>query len=178
MHKAIQEYFRIEIANINAFLQKASCEECDKPIKPVGAEGGSAGHSALWSVGIDEGQACYDQNQTKWAVKVSSANEIFQAKEAKKQEQEQDRLMHDVRDIQNYLDKHPEGDTRTGIREALGCSGTKLAGPLKRAIELQLVVEGPIVKGGRRMRGYRLSEYASSPTPDNPDNPDGQPDPP
>jgi len=70
------------------------------------------------------------------------------------------------------LVQHPEGDTKTGIREELRINGTKITAGLDEAMEQGIVEKGKVTKNSKTLEGYRLAAHCAVP-PDNPDSQDG-----
>jgi hypothetical protein len=90
--------------------------------------GGSAGHSGLWGLNIDEGQ---DHGGRRWEVEVISASEAFaqrvdvahEQSEERKQRQQQSRDEKHREALLKALRLYPEGETPRVIRETAALSG-------------------------------------------------------
>ena len=83
--------------------------------------GGSAGHSSLWGLDVDEGSSKAGIAGERWEVTARTVNQIKQEKESEKEksEEQKDKINPVVSRVVDYLEKNPSGDTKTGIREAL-----------------------------------------------------------
>jgi len=134
--------------------------------------GGSAGHSALWGVHVDEGRYSGGLTGSIWDVHLQTLKQISESKEAQKEQANETLLASLVGRIVEYLVQHPDGDTKTGIREELRINGTKITAGLDEAMEQGIVEKGKVTKNSKTLEGYRLAAHCAVP-PDNPDSQDG-----
>ena len=74
--------------------------------------------------------------------------------------------------IVEHLGARPEGDTKTGIREALNVNNKKITDVLNEAVKKGIVEEVKVQKNNKTLDGYRLTAHCDA-HPDNPDSQDG-----
>ena len=134
--------------------------------------GGSAGHSALWGVNVDEGQYSGGLTGSQWAVQLQTAKDIRESKEAQKENANKTDLANQIEMIVEHLGARPEGDTKTGIREALNVNNKKITDVLNEAVKQEIVEEVKVTKNNKTWDGYRLTAHCDA-HPDNPDSQDG-----
>ena len=134
--------------------------------------GGSAGHSALWGVNVDEGQYSGGLTGSQWAVHLQTAKDIRDSKEAQKENTNKTVLANQIEMIVEHLGARPEGDTKTGIREALNVNSKKITDVLNGAMKKGIVEEAKVTKNNKTWHGYRLTAHCDA-HPDNPDSQDG-----
>ncbi|MEX2174605.1 MAG: AAA family ATPase [Pirellulaceae bacterium] len=115
--------------------------------------GGSAGHSSLWGLDIDEG--VYEPGRDRvWGVEVLTAPEardsaqqqVANGKRAKTQSQ----LNQDVAALLDAAGRHPEGETKNALRDAAGLSGTRANLAIASALKSGKLVACEVVKPGRK----------------------------
>lgn len=113
--------------------------------------GGSAGHSGLYGIDVAEG-GLDDAGGRRWEVDVQSGAEVRQAvrreRESEKEARERERLEADCRTILEVMDRFPEGETKTAIREA-----SKLSTPRFGAAFTDLMDAGDIEEFGQISKG-------------------------
>lgn len=140
--------------------------------------GGSAGHSGLWGVDVDEGKTPDGLAGAHWKVIVRSTKDVKLEKLAQKDDEEQEKNTYHIGRVIKYLEANPEGDTKTGIKDGLNMNSGTATKAIEGAIAKGLVIEASIEKGGKSYDGYKLSTPGESDhpdsDPDNPDNPGGQ----
>jgi len=133
--------------------------------------GGSVGFSSIWAIDIDEGQINNDFAGRRWAVTVRTADDVQadqrdQTAQARV-EQRRQADMAVAEQILSYLDSHPEGETPSRIRDAVGAGQDRA----KRAIEDLLnsgqIEAARVSRQRRQFDGYRLADERSD---DNTDN--------
>ena len=131
--------------------------------------GGSAGHSSLWGVDVDEGHVQDGISAGTWNVQVKSSKSIRDEKEVETNEKAKNKLKKLENEILVYLEQHPEGDTKTGIREALGVSSTVISQGIAAALDRELIKNTMVMKNNKSHAGYVLRGGVAG----HPDNPDG-----
>lgn len=131
--------------------------------------GGSAGHSGLWGLNIDEGTR-QDPAGRRWEVEVITAAEAYALRadaandqlEERKQRQQQTRDEKHREAILNALRLHPAGETPRVIRELAGVSGAVATRQLSLLIAEGLAEECAVKKHTREERGIRLTNQSLS----------------
>ena len=131
--------------------------------------GGSAGHSGLWGLNIDEGTRQKDGGR-RWDVEVISAAGAYAQRaevadertEERKQHQQQTRDEKQREAILNALRLYPDGETPRVIREMAALSGAVATRHLSMLIAEGLVEECLVKKHTREERGVRLRGQALS----------------
>jgi hypothetical protein len=129
--------------------------------------GGSAGHSGLWGLNIDEGTR-QDIGGRRWAVEVLSSAEAYasrvadaeEASEVRKQRQYDAKLRRQRDAVLEALREFPEGETSRAIRE-LACVGARsIQAVLDSLVEDGEIVTCTIQKNTRQEPAYRLATPA------------------
>lgn len=125
--------------------------------------GGSAGHSGLWALDIEEGSR-KDQGGRRWDVQVQNAStaiaeaiEIRQEVKATKAELKATaQIERDSVKLLAAYKRHPTGETGTVIREQVGMSPQKF-GPANVKLLTDEAIEAiDIAKNGRMYPGFRI----------------------
>lgn len=119
--------------------------------------GGSAGHSGLWAVDVEEGNNTAAEGRS-YVVTVQEAREAREAAQAEREaEREQTAAAKRTATLESHLQrvrkilKGKAGLTQRQIREAAGISGATVADVLDRLIDLREVVrEVDTVRGQER----------------------------
>jgi hypothetical protein len=127
--------------------------------------GGSAGHSGLWGLNIDEGTRQREGGRY-WDVQIVSASEAFaerneareQVTEARKQRQQQVREDRQRDAVLSALRQYPAGETPRVLREAAGVSGRAIQKQLEQLEAEGIVTQCEVQKHTRREPAWRLSE--------------------
>jgi len=117
--------------------------------------GGSAGHSALWAVDVNEGTR-NGQTTRHWDVEVSSASEAIDSAKANKERQRREKKEAKLRsakaDIVKAMRSLPEGrGTKTDIKERSGLNTqtfSHLWGEL--LCHQEVMADGKIIKGNKQ----------------------------
>jgi len=131
--------------------------------------GGSAGHSGLWGLNIDEGTR-QDADGRHWEVEVLGTQEAYadrsQAQQAanqqRRQRQEQSQQDRDEKTVLAAFDLFPFGETKNTLRDAAGFSGRRFGTILGKLLAEGLVEPCEILKSnGRRYAAYRRSRTQS-----------------
>lgn len=126
--------------------------------------GGSAGHSGMWGLNIDEGTR-QTPGGRYWDVQLTSAGEAFEErqetlnlmKEAKKQNQLERQNDQQRQKVLKALRRYPDGETSRTLREAAKISGSALEELLTQFIEEGIVVPCEVKKNNRREPAFRLN---------------------
>jgi hypothetical protein len=125
--------------------------------------GGSAGHSGLWALNIDEGTR-QDPGGRQWNVEVLAAHEACAERagaeaeraELRKERQRQSQRDRDMEAVLAAMDFFPEGETRNTLREAAGLSGRRFGQILAQLMARGLVDQCEITKpNGQRYTAFR-----------------------
>ena len=130
--------------------------------------GGSAGHSGLWGLNIQEGTR-QDIAGRRWQVEVLSAADAHaeriasacdEADERKalqkntKREKQREALI-------TFLTEHPAGETQRLIRESIGASNAVVSEILADLMDEGAVEACTVQKHTRREKGFRLLEKSA-----------------
>jgi replicative DNA helicase len=124
--------------------------------------GGSAGHSGLWAIDVNEGTGDASTGR-QWEVTVSSAADARQAVKDRHRETRQaeqaERLAENATTIRAAMQRYPDGNTKSQIREA--CGGFR-GFPVAFAAMIQsgAVIPCQVVKNNRKTPydGFKLAE--------------------
>ncbi len=102
------------------------------------AVGGSAGHSGLWGLDIEEGRRDAPEGRY-WDVSVRPASDVrAEAKDDRQAERRREKAAKFEKDLDavaEALDAYPDGATRTRLREHCGMSGDEVWHGHRRAGE-------------------------------------------
>ena len=134
--------------------------------------GGSAGHSSLWGIDIDEGSSNAGMTGERWDVTVRTSIQIKKQKEIEKSEGQKDEANHLVNRVVEHLESTPDGDTKTGIREALKINNKNATKAIELALARGLITAGQVVKKTKSHPAF-LIVPSNDGHPDNPDTQDG-----
>ena len=131
--------------------------------------GGSAGHSGLWGVDIDEGTR-QDEYGRRWDLSVmkasrarqQAAEDATEARETEKETKYQAAVTKNREKIMNALKKFPDGETKTQIRDAAGVM-SKLFDPIFADLIQENVIETCEIKKANKQKydGYRATRIQS-----------------
>jgi len=131
--------------------------------------GGSAGHSGLWALNIDEGTRQAPGGR-QWDVEVLPAHEAYaehadaKAAEAKrhKRQCQQRRAQQEREALLEALGRFPQGETAHTIRETAGVSSPRFNAIIQELLATGLVEACSITKeNGQTYGGYRLTQPSS-----------------
>ena len=126
--------------------------------------GGSAGHSGLWGVNIDEGTR-QDPGGRCWEVDVITASEAYagraeaeqDAAERRKSRQNDAKLQRQRETVLNALRQFPDGETPRVIRELAGIGARSIQSVLDVLTEEGEIVPCTVQKNTRQEPAYRLA---------------------
>jgi hypothetical protein len=128
--------------------------------------GGSAGHNSLWAVDIDEGHA-NDAGGRRWATTIQRADEARDAADQRKADAKSFRLQQqheaDATAICRVLAGHPNGQTKTYIRDHCGVSGRQFPRVLAAMLKDGQVVDCEVQVGNKKQPhpGFKLNSEAT-----------------
>ena len=125
--------------------------------------GGSAGHSGLWGLNIDEGTQ-QTPGGRYWDVQLTSAGEAFEhrdetvelIKEARKQKQQEKRDDKGRQLVVQVLRKYPEGETVRTVRNAVKLRQESVVAMLEALVEDGEAERCTVLKHTREEPAYRL----------------------
>jgi hypothetical protein len=124
--------------------------------------GGSAGHSGLWGLDIEEGTP-QDPGGRRWEIEVLSAHEAYaerseaaqDAAEQRKQRQHESRRERQRNAVWEALRLFPDGETPRVIRETAGVSGAVVTEQLATLVQKGLAEQCTIKKHTREEPAFR-----------------------
>ena len=126
--------------------------------------GGSAGHSGLWGIDVDEGTR-QDSDGRRWDVQIMTAAEAYVARDEasetvtrqRRERRDAARVDQDQQTIVDVLPRFSDGETARAIREATGLSTRRFNPAIKELVSNRVVSECEITKSnGQKYSGYRL----------------------
>ena len=112
-------------------------------------------------VDVDEGHVQDGISGGTWNVQVKSSKSIRDEKEVETNEKVKNNLKKLENEILVYLEQHPDGDTKTGIREALGVSSTVISQGIAAALARELIKNVTVMTNNKSHAGYGLRGGAS-----------------
>lgn len=129
--------------------------------------GGSAGHSGLWGLNIQEGTR-QDVAGRRWQVEVLSATDAYaerasgkeQSHELQRQLEKDARLQQRRAAVLKTLAAFPDGETTRVIRELAGIGAGSIQSVLVGLVESGDIVPCTIEKHARSESGYRIIKAA------------------
>ncbi len=130
--------------------------------------GGSAGHSGLFALDIEEGSH-KDQGGRRWDVEVQNASEavsaaIEQREELKVSRAEQKaaaRIEADAAKLLAIYQRAPEGSTAKSVREEAGWSGTRFSPANAKLLADGQIEHCQVTRSNRRFDGFRPTVKSS-----------------
>ena len=122
--------------------------------------GGSAGHSSLWALDVNEGTR-QDDGGRRWEYELKGSSEArdeaTRAIEEKRRETRNRQYEIDRSRILKVVARNPKGETKTAIRDAAGVRSAAFNVVLADLLEEQTVVRCEITKNNHRTyEGFRL----------------------
>ena len=122
--------------------------------------GGSAGHSSLWHVSIDEGQLNPDTFTGRtWDVLVSPAadarRQTEQDRENRKAVEQEKRQGEHRERLLEVLRKVPDGDTAKGLREAAGLNPANFSKAISCLVQEGRAERCQVTKNGAQYDAYK-----------------------
>ena len=125
--------------------------------------GGSAGHSGLWALGIEEG-SLKDQGGRRWDVSVATASTAIAAtieareetKASRAEEKSAARIEADAAKLLKVYQRFPQGDTAKVVRETAGLNPPRFAQANAKLFDDKLIEEIVVAKNKRDYPGFRL----------------------
>jgi hypothetical protein len=130
--------------------------------------GGSAGHSALWALNIDEGAL---PNRRKWEVTVLHADEARTAVEERREEAKDakaiEKIQQDKEKLIRAMSQYPNGETEKVIKDTAGVSGSRAKLAFAELLRDGDAVPIDITKTNRKApyQGYKLADRKDVNTP-------------
>jgi hypothetical protein len=126
--------------------------------------GGSAGHSGLWGLNIDEGTR-QDIGGRRWEVEVLSSAEAYasrvadaeEASIAKKELGQRARRQRQAESVLRVLEENPEGETSRSIRELAGINSRSIGAILDELLEQGEIEHCTVQKNTRQEPAFRLA---------------------
>jgi hypothetical protein len=127
--------------------------------------GGSAGHSGLWALNIDEGTR-QDAGGRQWDVEVLAAHEAYaeraeaEADEAERRKKrcQQRRAQQEREALLESLGRFPQGETARTIRETAGVGSRRFNAIIQELVAARIVEACVVAKqNGQNYGGYRLT---------------------
>lgn len=127
--------------------------------------GGSAGHSGLWGLNIDEGTR-QTPGGRYWELELMTANEAFdlrhqaveQKSESRRQRAQERRIDKNRQSVLQALEKCPAGDTTRVIRKLAGIGSDTIQTVLDDLVAEGLVVSCRVSKNKREEPAYKLAK--------------------
>lgn len=118
--------------------------------------GGSAGHSGLWGVDVQEGSRGDAEGRT-WATEVRHVGEIrainAEAKERQKEAEHTATIRRRINRVVEVLRERP-GLSKSQLADAMGMSRNTIASVITAALDLGEIETGKTVVGNRTVDGY------------------------
>jgi hypothetical protein len=128
--------------------------------------GGSAGHNSLWAIDIDEGRSD-DLGGRRWATSIQRYDEARDAAEQRKADAKSAKAEQqheaDATAICRLLAKHPQGRTKTYIRDHCGVSGRRFPLVLAAMHEAGQVIDCEVQVGNKKQPqpGFKLNSESA-----------------
>lgn len=120
--------------------------------------GGSAGHSRLWAVDVNEGSSEASEGR-QWDVTVHSPEHAIDEAEREKQRErarrQEEKDDDDRRRMLDALQKYPKGETKTALRELASLSGERASKALTVLIGEGRAEACPLTKNRRSENGFK-----------------------
>ena len=131
--------------------------------------GGSAGHSGLWALDIEEGSR-KDQGGRRWDVQVQNASTAIaatieqreEAKVSRAEEKSAARIESDAAKLLKVYQRFPQGDTAKFIRETAGLNPPRFAQANLKLVDDKLIEACRIKKHNREEDAFRLRSHGGT----------------
>jgi hypothetical protein len=124
--------------------------------------GGSAGHSGLWAVDIDEG-ACDPRTPRTWTVKVSKPEDLRHEREELRESRKAEGLQRNVDKVLSALAKLPDGGTVNTIKNATGLKTPQAKAAVEAALADERLLPAKVVaKNRQKYDGYKLAKPSAT----------------
>ena len=131
--------------------------------------GGSAGHSGLWALNIEEGSR-KDQGGRRWDVSVETASTVIAAtieareetKVSRAEEKATARITSDSTKLLKVYQRFPKGDTAKFVRETAGLNPPRFAQANLKLLDDKLIEACRIKKHNRDEDAFRLSSHGGT----------------
>ncbi len=130
--------------------------------------GGSAGHSGLWGMDVEEG-SIKDERGRKWEVTVDVASAVISdsieqretAKEERARLKKEKQVAADSVKLLREIQKYPDGESERHFRDKLGISGDRSSAASDRLLSEGKIEACEIVKNHRTFNGLRPAKQPS-----------------
>lgn len=130
--------------------------------------GGSAGHSGLFALDIEEGSRKDKPSGRRWEVAVQNASTAIaatidqreQSKASRLDAKAEKQIAADAQKLLQVYKDTPDGETANVIRATAGLSGTRFAPANAKLMKDRSVEACQVIKSGRSHPGFRLRHSA------------------
>ena len=125
--------------------------------------GSRTGHGGRWGVNVEEGVTGTDAGRYWW-TEVIDLDQIHeqkqQAAESARQAKQGDRAQADAQSVVDFLYKHPGGETKNVIRDAVGLSGARIGAAINWLIGNEMITPSEVHRESRKtpFNGYKILE--------------------
>lgn len=131
--------------------------------------GGSAGHSGLWALDIEEGDY-NDRGGRRWDVSIQGASQAIaetienrdEAKASLETEKTRAKIEADSKLLLEAYRDFPNGDTLTAVRDSIAMSGKRSAPANMKLLKDGLIEHFMVKKAGQPRDAYRLKSSSGT----------------